>query len=90
MRAHTPLTVIDSNGGRSFQIISGNNTYIVGYSGHMDSEHINLWTCTCPAGLHGRYCKHVDAVSHLNAILAEQSNPEDEGWKQINANTWMK
>ena len=43
------------------------NSYTVTYcgSGDGDPEYVALWECTCPAGEHGRRCKHVRAVTDL-------------------------
>lgn len=40
-------------------------TYIVQYkgSGDGDPDFISLWECSCPAGQHGKNCKHMRKVS---------------------------
>jgi hypothetical protein len=52
-----------SMGHYSVKSTSG-NTYTVKYcgSGDGDPDYVALWECDCPAGQHGRDCKHVKAV----------------------------
>ena len=38
------------------------NKYIVSYKGCDGDENIGLWECDCPAGKHGRTCKHLKAL----------------------------
>ena len=45
----------------SVQSDSG-NTYTVRYEGCTDDGVGNLWSCSCPAGQHGRDCKHLRFV----------------------------
>jgi uncharacterized Zn finger protein len=44
---------------------SGDTEYTVRYSGRGDDSAV-LWTCTCPAGQHGRTCKHVRLIAAIN------------------------
>jgi hypothetical protein len=34
-------------------------------SGDGDPDYVALWECDCPAGQHGRPCRHIRAVSDL-------------------------
>lgn len=49
-------------------------TYTVRYVSAGDSEHVNLWTCDCPART---TCKHIKAVSTVAAHLADQQSASD-------------
>jgi len=44
---------------------SSGEFYLVKYqgSGDGDPDYCGLWGCNCPAGQHGRHCKHIDMVS---------------------------
>ncbi|MFA5715923.1 MAG: SWIM zinc finger family protein [Candidatus Paceibacterota bacterium] len=59
----------------AYSIVSDSgHTYVVRYEGCPDADGIaNLWSCTCPAGQHGRDCKHLRAV--LAATLDEYGDP---------------
>lgn len=57
---------ISTSDGHAFKVLStSGNTYTVKYcgSGDGDPEYVALWECDCPAGQHGRDCKHVAAVT---------------------------
>ena len=60
------LTVTRRNESReAYDVISpSGNTYRVGYcgSGDADPDYVALWECDCPAGKHGKSCKHLSAV----------------------------
>jgi len=57
--------------GRHYQIesSSGGHWYNVMYqgSGDADPECVALWECDCPAGQHGKPCKHIDLIGALTA-----------------------
>lgn len=47
----------------NYDVISGDNTYTVtGHCPEFGNEYVTVWSCNCPAGQHGRDCKHVQAV----------------------------
>jgi uncharacterized Zn finger protein len=35
------------------------NIYHVDFAGRGDCDEVSTWTCDCPAGRHGRTCKHI-------------------------------
>ena len=43
---------------------SSGHTYTVRFVGRPEfgNEHVATWDCDCPAGVHGRTCKHVHNV----------------------------
>jgi len=51
------------------------NVYIVTYKGFGDGDPdvVRLWECTCPAGRHGKMCKHVQAVAVYAADLEDEA-----------------
>ena len=56
----------DDSGRDQYEVLSDSGTtYIVRFcgSGDGDPEFCSLWECNCPAGQHGRDCKHVRAVA---------------------------
>ncbi len=61
------ITYTPNDDGRSvYTVESGSgNTYRVSYcgSGDGDPEYCATWECDCPAGRHGRMCKHIQAVA---------------------------
>ena len=40
----------------------GSKQYVVRFTGRGDCGE-TLWSCDCPAGQHGRHCKHIAAVN---------------------------
>jgi len=66
--------------GVSMEVISDSGeTYDIRYcgSGDGDPAYISLWKCNCPAGSHGRECKHMRAF--LGSRLMEyEGNEYDE------------
>ena len=64
----------EPDGREAYKVLSDSgHTYHVRYcgSGDADPEYVALWECDCPAGQHGRDCKHIAAVG-------EFSRQEDE------------
>ena len=60
----------NDDGSCTVQSPSG-NTYHVKHSSPGGDENVHVWTCDCPAGQHGRDCKHVKAVIADAQRLAE-------------------
>lgn len=61
----TKLDIEELEEGSKYHVHSSSgNTYTVRYcgSGDADPEYVALWECNCPAGRHGRDCKHLNAV----------------------------
>ena len=48
---------------------SSGNVYTVRFCGRMDD--VRTWECNCPAGQHGRDCKHMEAVVRLNNAICD-------------------
>jgi len=60
------MRIIPNEAGSEFEVLSDSgNTYTVCYcgSGDGDPEVVCLWECDCPAGRHGRLCRHARAVA---------------------------
>lgn len=55
----------------------GTKNYIVKYVGCSDDGFGNLWECDCPAGLHGKECKHLKLIIEINNHIL---NERDAGW----------
>ena len=56
----------EPDGRDAYAVLSDSgSTYTVRYmgSGDGDSEYVALWECDCPAGKHGKFCKHIAAVA---------------------------
>ena len=71
------MTVREMERGAVYEVESeSGNTYTVRYagSGDGDSKYVACWECSCPAGSHGRHCKHVDAVG---AVVDAQDDDEN-------------
>ena len=77
----------EADGRDSYTVDSDSGkTYAVRYcgSGDGDPEMMALWECDCPAGQHGRWCKHLNAVTavtndnpcHAGAVLRDDADPE--------------
>lgn len=62
---------IESNSGK---------TYHITYSGGGDCDGVSLWECDCPAGRHGRDCKHMKAFLSRIALIEDM---EDESENQV-------
>ena len=60
------ITYTPEPDGRSAYTVESDsgNTYHVRFcgSGDGDPEYVATWECDCPAGQHGRECKHMKAV----------------------------
>ena len=50
-------------GSRYLVLSASGEQYHITYagSGNADPDYVGLWDCSCPAGLHGRDCKHMRA-----------------------------
>jgi hypothetical protein len=48
-------------------------------SGDADPEYVALWECDCPAGAHGKMCKHIRAVAGIVNSLADYQDPWEDG-----------
>lgn len=85
------MTVREIEDGAEYQVDSDSgNTYTVRYAGcgDGDPEYIALWDCDCPAGKHGRHCKHVNAVgAFIDAAKAEDAEQalRDAGWTNVSS-----
>lgn len=55
---------IEVVGENKYRIIG--KSYTIRFCGRTDDGHGRLWDCDCPAGLHGRDCKHIAAVVAAN------------------------
>ncbi len=42
----------------------GSTEYTIDFAGSPNA-HVNTWTCSCPAGQHGKTCKHIRAVGQM-------------------------
>lgn len=58
----TPRVFSDGNNLFEVESSDGKTRYHVVFAGCGDSDGVFLWECDCPAGIHGRHCKHIDAV----------------------------
>jgi hypothetical protein len=66
-------SVTISEDGNSYTVESASgSTYTVAYAGCTDDGHGNLWECDCPAGQHGRQCRHLKAVLAIQDDLADE------------------
>jgi hypothetical protein len=58
--------------GAEYRVLSDSgNTYTVRFcgTGDGDPDVVALWECDCPAGQHGRDCKHLRAViTHVDSV----------------------
>ena len=43
----------------------GTRNYSVQFAGRGESDGVSLWTCDCPAGQHGKTCKHINLVGDI-------------------------
>ena len=55
------IRLIDTN-TYGVQSSDGKREYTVRYVGCSEDGFANLWECDCPAGTHGKTCKHVRNV----------------------------
>jgi uncharacterized Zn finger protein len=49
--------------------------YHITFAGSPD-EHVNTWSCDCPAGSHGRPCKHIRAFLASRLMDVEAYDPD--------------
>ena len=58
------MEITETSMGRYSVKSTSGNIYTVKYCGSDDGDpdYVALWECNCPAGQHGRDCKHVKAV----------------------------
>lgn len=57
------MKITEHDDGNRYEVRSDSgNTYTVTFQGRGDGDAI-LWRCDCPAGQHGRECKHLRAVA---------------------------
>ena len=70
---------VEQAGHRFLVEADSGNQYHITYagSGDGDPEYVGLWQCDCPAGQHGRECKHLRAF--LASRLADYGDPEYDG-----------
>ena len=57
-----------SSGRERYNVTSpSGNIYQITYmgSGDGDPEIVRIWECNCPAGQHGKPCKHIAAVIEM-------------------------
>jgi len=69
------ITVVEA--GAKYQIESDSGkTYTIRYSGSGDADpdYVACWECDCPAGQHGRDCKHMNEF--LASGIANQEESE--------------
>lgn len=69
------ITVIEAGARYRVESDSG-KTYTISYagSGDGDPEYVALWKCDCPAGRHGRDCKHMSAFLASGLTDSESEN----------------
>lgn len=71
----TEMRIVEIN-ENEFQVPSsdGSKNYTVKYcgSGDADPDYISLWECNCPAGQHGKTCKHVKLVASANDKINDE------------------
>jgi hypothetical protein len=51
---------------------NGKGTYTVRYAGRGDCAEVRLWECDCPAGQHGKTCKHIRLVGEANGAICDE------------------
>jgi hypothetical protein len=62
--AYNRLRAVDSREGYSVESSTHPGTfYTVRFTGRADDDNVLLWSCDCPAGRRGRWCKHVQRVT---------------------------
>jgi uncharacterized Zn finger protein len=64
-----------SDGRDAFQVPSsdGSKNYTVSYRGYRGGgDFVNTWECDCPAGQHGRNCKHVKLVVNTTNLICDE------------------
>ena len=66
---------ITASGENEWNVLSDSGrTYVVWDAGCEDAEHGGGMHCDCPAGKHGRTCKHVRAVLEFAMAQAAARN----------------
>ena len=68
------LFMVESDSGKTYHI-----TYAG--SGDADPDYVSLWKCDCPAGKHGRDCKHLTAF--LSSRLMDYHDPYIQGSDEL-------
>ena len=60
--------------GNAYAVHSNSgNDYTVRFVGRPDNnDGVTLWECDCPAGQHGRDCKHLAAVVELSNAICDE------------------
>lgn len=62
----TKAEMLTDNGNRwAVQSSNGKRRYNVTFEGRGDSDEVSLWGCDCPAGVHGKTCKHIRLVGDI-------------------------
>jgi len=56
--------------------------YEIRYAGTGDDAEVDLWTCSCPAGRHGRTCKHLRAFWEWLADERERIEAEEDAARE--------
>jgi uncharacterized Zn finger protein len=54
----------------------GLRRYTVRFVGRTEDGFGFLWECNCPAGEHGRHCKHIDRVAACSAEISNELGHE--------------
>jgi len=57
-------------GGNKYQVIG--RPYTIRFEGRSEDGFAKLWSCDCPAGAHGRDCKHVRQVMDANDAICDE------------------
>lgn len=61
-------------GEHTYKVIG--RPYKIRFVGRTEDGHGLLWECDCPAGQHGRHCKHVDQVGAASGAVADELGME--------------
>ncbi len=70
------MQIIEHEDGNRYEVHSDSgNIYNVSFTGRGDCGEV-LWKCDCPAGQHGRECKHLRAVIILANARADELGME--------------
>ena len=48
----------------------GKRHYNVTFAGRGDCDSVSTWECDCPAGTHGKTCKHIALVGNICGRLS--------------------
>jgi len=84
------ITIVDD--GAIYKVFSDSGKiYTVKYcgSGDADPDYVSLWECNCPAGRHGKDCKHLEKTLALMNYI-DEDNAERFGWIFDGQNSWLK